>query len=69
MKIALENTRNGIFAIAAAGIIAAGAVSKRANEVWGEAADPVDPPVSVRVAQRCGKADEPCPVPRPVDRH
>jgi len=39
MKISLENSRIGIIAVAIAGIVAAGAVGERANEIYSKTAE------------------------------
>jgi hypothetical protein len=51
MKISLENSRIGIIAVAAAGIVAAGTVGERASEIYGKKAETTaDPTAAVLVA-------------------
>ena len=49
MKVNFELTRTGILAIAAAGIVAAGAVAERANRLYG-AASPAEPTAAGKTA-------------------
>ena len=57
MKVSFELTRTGILAIAAAGIVAAGAVADRANRLYGSAS-PAGPGETAVAAASDGRSAE-----------
>lgn len=57
MKVSFELTRTGILAIAAAGIVAAGAVADRANRLFGSAS-PAGPAETAIAAASDGRSAE-----------